>query len=70
MNIFMQDTRLNISAAYLRPGFAFGGPCPPKDVKALKHLAHSRGLSAPVLESILPSNEMMYVARHRLDPVA
>ncbi|MDH2380180.1 nucleotide sugar dehydrogenase [Bradyrhizobium sp. CER78] len=59
MNIFLQDTRLNISPAYLRPGFAFGGSCLPKDVKALKHLAHSRGLSTPVLESILPSNDMI-----------
>lgn len=59
VDIFLQDTRLNISAAYLRPGFAFGGSCLPKDVKALTHLAHSRGLSTPVIESILSSNAMI-----------
>jgi len=59
IDIFLQDTRLNISTAYLRPGFAFGGSCLPKDVKALKHLVQSYGLSAPVIESILPSNEMI-----------
>ncbi|RXH16945.1 nucleotide sugar dehydrogenase [Bradyrhizobium guangzhouense] len=59
IDIFLQDTRLNISAAYLRPGFAFGGSCLPKDLKALTHLAHSHGLSTPVIESILPSNDMI-----------
>lgn len=58
-DIFLQDTRLNISSAYLRPGFAFGGSCLPKDVKALTHLASSHGLSIPVIESILPSNDMI-----------
>ncbi|GLH76755.1 GDP-mannose 6-dehydrogenase [Bradyrhizobium sp. SSBR45G] len=59
IDIFLQDTRLNISAAYLRPGFAFGGSCLPKDVKALKHLAQSHGLSVPVIENVLPSNDMV-----------
>lgn len=59
IDIFLQDTRLNISSAYLRPGFAFGGSCLPKDVKALTHLARSHGLSTPVIESILPSNGMI-----------
>ena len=43
----------------MRPGFAFGGSCLPKDVKALTHLARSHGLAAPVIESILPSNDMI-----------
>ncbi|CAL80631.1 GDP-mannose 6-dehydrogenase (GMD) [Bradyrhizobium sp. ORS 278] len=59
IDIFLQDTRLNISAAYLRPGFAFGGSCLPKDIKALKHLAGRHGLSVPVIENVLPSNDMV-----------
>jgi|SRR5271166_1365741 len=57
MKIFCQDTKLNISARYLKPGFAFGGSCLPKDVKALLSEVGRRGLKLPVLESILPSNE-------------
>jgi GDP-mannose 6-dehydrogenase len=57
MEIFTQDRKLNISNRYLKPGFAFGGSCLPKDVKALVSEIGKRGLSAPLLESILPSNE-------------
>jgi GDP-mannose 6-dehydrogenase len=56
MDIFVQDNRLNISAAYLRPGFAFGGSCLQKDLSALTHLSRNHGLSIPLIESILPSN--------------
>ncbi len=57
MEAFCLDTKLNISAKYLRPGFAFGGSCLPKDVRGLIHVAHERGLSLPVIEAILPSNQ-------------
>ena len=57
MRIFRMDTRLNVSAAYLRPGFAFGGSCLPKDVRALLHAAHHADLQLPLLEAILPANE-------------
>ncbi|TAM84002.1 MAG: nucleotide sugar dehydrogenase [Acidobacteria bacterium] len=56
MRIFVQDTKLNISPLYLRPGFAFGGPCLPKDVRALGRLARKNGLNLPLIENILPSN--------------
>jgi len=57
MDAFALDTKLNISPKYLQPGFAFGGSCLPKDVRGLAHVAHSLGLSLPLVEAILPSNQ-------------
>jgi GDP-mannose 6-dehydrogenase len=57
MDIFLADTKLNVSSAYLRPGFAFGGSCLPKDLRALSHFAGRHDLRLPVLEHILPSND-------------
>lgn len=57
MDLFCLDDQLNLSPYYLKPGFAFGGSCLPKDLKAFKTIAHDFYLDSPVLNSILESNE-------------
>jgi GDP-mannose 6-dehydrogenase len=59
MGVFVADRQLNISPAYLRPGFAFGGSCLPKDVRSLLHLARVNCVDLPVLAATLASNEML-----------
>jgi GDP-mannose 6-dehydrogenase len=56
MNVFKQDTKLNISDKYLNPGFAFGGSCLPKDVRAFSYLARDQDVSAPIIDSLIASN--------------
>lgn len=57
MSTVCEDVKLNASAAYLKPGFAFGGSCLPKDLRALVYRASRMDLNLPLLESVLPSND-------------
>jgi GDP-mannose 6-dehydrogenase len=67
MDIFCQDDKLNLSSYYLKPGFAFGGSCLPKDVRALQYRAKEVDLSMPLIESLLTSNHLQI--QHALEQI-
>jgi GDP-mannose 6-dehydrogenase len=74
--LFCEDRMLNISPAYMRPGFAFGGSCLPKDVRSFLSLADRRTVAAPLLATLLPGNDAVIdrafraVTRHGRQPIA
>ena len=76
LRLLCEDRVLNISPAYLRPGFAFGGSCLPKDVRSFLALADQRGIAAPMLKHLLPANQAIIdrtfdaVARHGRQSIA
>jgi GDP-mannose 6-dehydrogenase len=67
MDIFCRDEKLNLSSYYMKPGFAFGGSCLPKDVRALQYRAKEVDLELPVIQSILGSNQLQ--VQHALDQI-
>ena len=75
MGIFCLDSKLNLSEAYLEPGFPFGGSCLPKDLRALSRMAHRLDLELPLLSAVLPSNQrhlervLARVTDHRVERI-
>jgi GDP-mannose 6-dehydrogenase len=67
MDIFCQDEKLNLSSYYMKPGFAFGGSCLPKDVRAMQYRAKEVDLDMPVIQAILGSNQLQI--QHAIDQV-
>jgi GDP-mannose 6-dehydrogenase len=66
MRLFVEDTKLNLSPYYLKPGFAFGGSCLPKEVRAAMHIGARNGLQLPLIDSLLASNEQQIAEAHAL----
>src|SRR6185312_5956747 len=67
MDIFCRDEKLNLSSYYLKPGFAFGGSCLPKDVRAMQYRAKELDLEMPVIQAILGSNQLQI--QHAIDEI-
>jgi GDP-mannose 6-dehydrogenase len=67
MDIFCRDQKLNLSSYYMKPGFAFGGSCLPKDVRAMQYRAKELDLEMPVIQSILGSNQLQI--RHAIEEI-
>ena len=66
MRLFVEDTKLNLSPYYLKPGFAFGGSCLPKEVRAAMHIGAENGVSLPLIDSLLASNDRQIAEAHSL----
>jgi GDP-mannose 6-dehydrogenase len=66
MRLFVEDTKLNLSPYYLKPGFAFGGSCLPKEVRAAMHIGARNGLQLPLIDSLLASNEQQIAEAYEL----
>lgn len=66
MDIFFLDTKLNLSKAYLKPGFAFGGSCLPKDVRAIRASGKAKGIKTPIFDALLTANEEQVNRAHKM----